>query len=253
MASLGTFTILAAFVVSAYAAAAAVAGARRASRRLVDSAVGAFYLVAALLTVGTAVIMHAFVTDDYTIKYVQRYSDSVQPFIYKLTSYWGGLDGSIMFWVFLLAIFGSIAVHVNRERHRELMPYVVAIISVVQMFFLFLMVVPQRPVRHLPVLGTGRGARPEPAAPERLHGDPPAGPVRRVRGHDHPVRVRPGGADHRAPRRFLAARRAPLDDGELAVPVVRPHARHDLGLRGAGVGRLLGLGSGRERRASCRG
>src|SRR5512137_2836391 len=140
MASLGTFTILAAFVVSAYAASAAVAGARRASRRLVDSAVGAFYLVAALLTVGTAAIMHAFVTDDYSIKYVQRYSDSVQPFIYKLTSYWGGLDGSIMFWVFLLAIFGAIAVHVNRERHRELTPYVVAIISIVQMFFLFLMV-----------------------------------------------------------------------------------------------------------------
>jgi len=140
MASLGTFTILAAFVVSAYAAAASVAGARRASRGLVDSAIGAFHLVAALMTVGTAVIMHAFVTDDYSVKYVQRYSDSVQPFIYKLTSYWGGLDGSIMFWVFLLAIFGSIAVQVNRERHRELMPYVVAIISVVQMFFLFLMV-----------------------------------------------------------------------------------------------------------------
>ena len=36
MASLGTFTLLAAFVVSAYAAAAAIAGARRASRSLVD-------------------------------------------------------------------------------------------------------------------------------------------------------------------------------------------------------------------------
>jgi cytochrome c-type biogenesis protein CcmF len=162
MASLGTFTILAAFVVSAYAAAAAVAGARRASRRLVDSAVGAFYLVAALLTVGTATIMHAFVTDDYTIKYVQRYSDSVQPFIYKLTSYWGGLDGSIMFWVFLLAIFGSIAVHVNRERHRELMPYVVAIISVVQMFFLFLMVFHNDPFdRYLfSAPAEGRGLNP---------------------------------------------------------------------------------------------
>jgi cytochrome c-type biogenesis protein CcmF len=145
MASLGTFTLLASFVVSAYAAAAAIAGARRASRSLVDSAVGAFYLVAALLTVGTAVIMHAFVTDDYSIKYVQHYSDSVQPFIYKLTSYWGGLDGSIMFWVFLLSIFGSIAVYVNRERHRELMPYVVAIISAVQMFFLFLMVIHKNP------------------------------------------------------------------------------------------------------------
>jgi cytochrome c-type biogenesis protein CcmF len=110
MASLGTFTLLASFVISAYAAAAAIAGARRASRSLVDSAIGAFYLVAALLTVGTAVIIHAFATDDYSIKYVQHYSDSFQPLIYKLTAYWGGLDGSIMFWVFLLAVFGSIAV-----------------------------------------------------------------------------------------------------------------------------------------------
>ena len=162
MASLGTFTILAAFVVAAYAAAAAIAGARRASRRLVDSAIGAFYLVAALLTVGTAVIVHAFVTDDYSIKYVQRYSDSVQPFIYKLTSYWGGLDGSIMFWVFLLAVFGSIAVHVNRERHRELMPYVVAIISFVQMFFLFVMVFHNDPFDSflLAAPGEGRGLNP---------------------------------------------------------------------------------------------
>ncbi len=145
MASLGTFTLLASFVISAYAAAAAIVGARRASRSLVDSAVGAFYLVAALLTVGSAVIIHAFVTDNYSIKYVQHYSDLVQPFVYKLTSYWGGLDGSIMFWAFLLAVFGSTAVYVNRERHRELMPYVVAIISVVQMFFLFLMVVHNNP------------------------------------------------------------------------------------------------------------
>ncbi len=145
MASLGTFTLLAAFVISAYVAAAAIAGARRASPRLVDSAIGAFYLVAALLTVGTAVIIHAFVVGDYSIKYVQHYSDSFQPLIYKLTAYWGGLDGSIMFWSFLLAVFGSIAVRVNRERQRELMPYVVAILSFVQMFFLFLMVVHKNP------------------------------------------------------------------------------------------------------------
>ncbi len=162
MASLGTFTLLASFVVSAYAAAAAIAGARRASRSLVDSAVGAFYLVAALLTVGTAVIMHAFVTDDYTVKYVQHYSDSVQPFIYKLTAYWGGLDGSIMFWVFLLAIFGSTAVYVNRERHRELMPYVVAVISMVQMFFLFLMIAHKNPFDTflVSVPAEGRGLNP---------------------------------------------------------------------------------------------
>ncbi|MFB3855334.1 MAG: heme lyase CcmF/NrfE family subunit [Vicinamibacterales bacterium] len=145
MASLGTFVLLSAFVVCAYAAAASVAGARRASRRLIESGIGAFYLVAALMTVASAVIVHAFVTNDYSIKYVQRYSDAVQPIFYKLTSYWGGLDGSIMFWVFLLSVFGAAAVRINRERHRELIPYVVAIVAVVQMFFLFLMVLHRNP------------------------------------------------------------------------------------------------------------
>ena len=69
-----------------------------------------------------AIIVHAFVTGDYAIKYVQHYSDSVQPLFYKITSYWGGLDGSILFWVFLLSVFGTVAVAVNRERHRELIP-----------------------------------------------------------------------------------------------------------------------------------
>ncbi len=145
MATLGTFSLLAAFVACAYAAAACVAGAKRQSSRMTESGIGAFYLVTALMTLASAIIVHAFVTYDYTIRYVDRYSDSVQPLFYKLTSYWGGLDGSIMFWVFLLSVFGAIAVQTNRERQRELIPYVVAVIAVVQMFFLFLMIVHKNP------------------------------------------------------------------------------------------------------------
>src|SRR5262249_14011587 len=141
MATLGSFLLLATFVICSYAAGVSVAGARRRSRRLIESGIGAFYLTAALMTVASAVMINAFLTNDYSIKYVAHYSDSVQPLFYKLTSYWGGLDGSIMFWVFLLSVFGSLAVYVNRERHRELIPYVVATIAVVEAFFLLLMVV----------------------------------------------------------------------------------------------------------------
>src|SRR5213082_3296946 len=145
MASLGSFLLLATFVVCSYAAVISVVGARRRSRPLIESGIGAFYLVAALMTCASAVMINAFLTDDFSIRYVAHYSDSVQPLFYKITSYWGGLDGSIMFWVFLLSIFGSCAVWVNRERHRELIPYVVAIIAGVQMFFLFLMILHKNP------------------------------------------------------------------------------------------------------------
>jgi cytochrome c-type biogenesis protein CcmF len=145
MASLGTFLLIATFVVCSYAVVASVAGARRGSRALVESGTGAFYLITALMTVASAVMVNAFLTDDFSIKYVAHYSDRVQPLFYKITSYWGGLDGSIMFWVFLLSIFGSLAVYTNRERHRELIPYVVAVISTVQMFFLFMMLLHKNP------------------------------------------------------------------------------------------------------------
>jgi cytochrome c-type biogenesis protein CcmF len=145
MASLGYYLLLAAFVVSAYALAMSVAGARRRSRPLIETGVGAFYLMSAIMAVASSVIVYAFVAGDYSIRYVQRYSDATQPLFYKLTSYWGGLDGSIMFWVTLLSFFGTTAVYVNRERHRELMPYVVAVISSVQMFFLYLMIVHNNP------------------------------------------------------------------------------------------------------------
>lgn len=162
MATLGSLTLLAAFVACAYAVAASVAGARRRSPRIIQSGVGAFYLVTALMTLASSIIIHAFVSQNYSIRYVDRYSDSVQPLFYKLTSYWGGLDGSIMFWVFLLSVFGAIAVRSNRERERELIPYVVAVIASVQLFFLFVMIVLKDPFATylVEMPADGRGLNP---------------------------------------------------------------------------------------------
>jgi cytochrome c-type biogenesis protein CcmF len=145
VASLGTFLLLASLVTASGAFAASFAGARRRQNQLIQGGIGLFHVVTALMLVASAVMVHAFVTGDYTIKYVQRYSNLAQPLFYKLVSYWGGLDGSIMFWVTLLAVFGSIAVHINRERYRLLVPWVVATIAVVEMFFLFLMAVHNNP------------------------------------------------------------------------------------------------------------
>ena len=56
MASLGYYLLLAAFVVCAYAAAMSVAGARRRSRRLIESGVGASYLMTAIMAVASSVM-----------------------------------------------------------------------------------------------------------------------------------------------------------------------------------------------------
>src|SRR6187455_3128021 len=120
------------FVGASGAFAASIAGARRRQNSLIHGGIGLFHFSTALMLVASAVMVHAFVVGDYRIKYVQHYSDEAQPLFYKLTSYWGGLDGSIMFWVTLLASFGSIAVYLNRQRQRLLVPWVVSTIAVVE-------------------------------------------------------------------------------------------------------------------------
>lgn len=162
MATLGTTLILVAFVVAAAAFAAGIAGGRRRSAALIQGAVGLSHVLTGLMLILTSIIVYAFVVGDYSIKYVNSYSDSSMPLFFKLTSYWGGLDGSLMFWVTLLAIFASVAINVNRERHRLLIPWVVAVISMTQMFFLFLMVIHNNPFEThlLSTPADGRGLNP---------------------------------------------------------------------------------------------
>jgi cytochrome c biogenesis factor len=72
MAALGSALILVAFVLAGGAFAASVAGARRGQRSLVEGGIGLFHTVTAITTLLSAVIVHAFVVGDYSIKYVQR-------------------------------------------------------------------------------------------------------------------------------------------------------------------------------------
>jgi len=159
VADFGQLVLLMSLIATAYAGAAAAVGARQGSRRLVNSSIYATYAVAALLTLASTIIFFAILSNDYSIKYVQHYSDATMPWYYKITSYWGGLDGSMMFWAWLLSLFAAIAVFVNRERHRELIPWVITILMLVQTFFLLLLIFEKRPfdtfLTESPVQGQG--------------------------------------------------------------------------------------------------
>ena len=159
VALFGSFVLLLTLIVTTYAGGAAVAGARIGSMRLIRSSIYAAYATTGLLSLASSMIFFAILSNDFSIKYVHHNADASMPWIYKLTSYWGGLDGSMMFWAWLLSIFSAIAIHNNRERHRELMPWVVAILMGILAFFVSLVVFYKRPfdtfLTESPVIGKG--------------------------------------------------------------------------------------------------
>ena len=159
MAAFGTFTLLIALVVATYAGVASLVGARRGNRRLIASGRAGVYALAAVLGLSSVALVYAFVSHDYSIKYVHHYSDASSPLFYQITAYWGGLDGSILWWVFLLSVFSAIAIYTNRNRHRELLPYTVTVLMAIADFFLFVIVFFKNPfdtyLMDIPTVGKG--------------------------------------------------------------------------------------------------
>jgi len=55
------------------------------------------------LAVCIAILAYAFVTDDFSVKFVAEHSNSLLPDRYKLTAVWGGHEGSFLLWTFMLS------------------------------------------------------------------------------------------------------------------------------------------------------
>ena len=149
METIAGFALCSALVLTVYALAASVAGVLRANERLQYSAYRATAAIWGLVTIGIGTLAYALLTDDFRFAYVAGHSNRALPWFYKLTSLWSGQEGSLLFWSWLLASYAMVAVRLNREKHRPMMPYVVATLSVVQSFFLILNVFVASPFQLL--------------------------------------------------------------------------------------------------------
>jgi len=145
IAIVGTIALLTAYLIAAWCVGAGIYGNTTKSRKLVNSAVYGLYGFGALIGLASALMIYAFVTHDYSIKYVASTSDTTMETWYKVTAFWGGLDGSLLFWVLVLSLFSTVAIAVNARRHRDMIGYVVATIMVVQVFFLSLLIFTKNP------------------------------------------------------------------------------------------------------------
>ncbi|MCB0336939.1 MAG: heme lyase CcmF/NrfE family subunit, partial [Bdellovibrionales bacterium] len=91
----------------------------------------------------------SFVTDDYTNQYVWQHSDKSMSVIYKLTAIWGGMDGSMLLWGFMLSVSSALAALQAPHYSRKLAPWVLCVLHGCCLFFLTLLVFYTNPFRYL--------------------------------------------------------------------------------------------------------
>lgn len=154
----GTGVLYAVLVCTAYTFAVAIAAGRNQPRLLQSARLGA-YGTCALVFLAVTVLSYAFITHDFRISYVARYSNRAMDTQYLFTSLWGGQDGSILWWCFLLSGYIAVCVRWLRGRYRLLQPYIIATLMVIVGFFAVLMLFAANPfattIAGAPVDGEG--------------------------------------------------------------------------------------------------
>src|SRR5471032_3608193 len=138
MENLGALAILLAFCVALYATLASVIGRIKNKPFLVVSGERAVYSVWVLVTLASGILVYSLMMSDFRFAYVAEHSNRSMPMLYKFASWWGGQEGSLLLWSFLLSTYASVVVFTNRRKHRDMMPWVVGVLATIQTFFLVL-------------------------------------------------------------------------------------------------------------------
>ena len=120
-------------------------------------------LVAVTLGLSLIALGYLFVTNDYTVQYVWQYSNRDMPWVYKITAIWGGMDGSMLLWCFLVAAFSACVALRSRVYPRALVAWLYSFLSSSTLFFTSITLFLTNPFRYLKspvVMPDGNGLNP---------------------------------------------------------------------------------------------
>ena len=140
MATLGRACLILALVVAAYGIVAGLVAWRTGRRDLAASARRAVYALAGLLTVAMGILELAFVRDDFSFATVAGHSSTTTPTFYKMAAVWSSQEGSLLLWVWLLALWSSAVLFLTRKRMRDVVPVATAVLAGFGTFFTALLV-----------------------------------------------------------------------------------------------------------------
>ena len=138
LADFGFSIIIVTFAVALYSVIAAIIGERKLSAQMVESARRAQLLTFPLLSLAAGILVYLLVNNHFDVSFVYEVTSRSMPTYLKVTAWWGGQAGSLLFWAWLLSAFTSAVTLRKWERDREFLPWVIVVSSITLAFFLSL-------------------------------------------------------------------------------------------------------------------
>ncbi len=149
MEQLGSIALITLLPVAIFGTIASFAGAAGKRMSWVRAGERSLFAAFVLTTIAVGALTLQFFANDFSNSYVANHSNTELSLFYKATALWSGQEGSLLYWNWLLAIYGAAVLLVHRKRNRDLMPYVTGIILVSIIFFTILNTFVASPFRCL--------------------------------------------------------------------------------------------------------
>nr|WP_276560707.1 heme lyase NrfEFG subunit NrfE [Aeromonas salmonicida] len=161
MAEFGYLSLLLATALSLVQGTLPWLGLRLASPPLLGCAKPLALLNAALLGAALLLLASCFARDDFTVSYVAQHANSALPMGFKLAAVWGGHEGSMLFFVFALALWGALVAICSQRVDSLIRARVLAIMGlIVGLFGLYTLVFSSTFDRQFPGPLEGRDLNP---------------------------------------------------------------------------------------------
>lgn len=152
-AEFGYGVLLVTFLVAIYSVIAASYGAIKKSASLVESARRAMFLTFPLISIAAASLIYLLINNNFEVAFVYEVTSRSMPTYLKITAWWGGQAGSLVFWSFLLSGFASAVTLRKWDRDIEFLPWVIVVCAVTLAFFLGLVVFYENPFTRFWLVG----------------------------------------------------------------------------------------------------
>ncbi len=162
MTLVGELSLWIALLMGVWAVTLSFAGGWMRREDLIISGERGLYATAGFVGLASVGLWTALITSDFSVKYVASYTSANLPTIYKISAFWGGQAGSMLFWCLILAGYGAAATFTNRSKNRALMPWVTGTNAAVLLFFVAATVIASNPFERLEwIPPDGRGLNPQ--------------------------------------------------------------------------------------------
>ena len=154
---IGHFAVIIAWIIAMFQAVVPLYGAHQGQFRLMSLARPAAYTQFLFLSIALVLLGYCFATNDFTVKYVANHSNSYLPIYYKISAVWGGHEGSLLLWAWVLSAWTAAVARFSQALPLAMVSRVLGIMGWVAVGIYAFMILTSNPfdrtLPHFPVDG----------------------------------------------------------------------------------------------------